>query len=250
MKFRPVDPRRVARFFRRHGTIAILTVLAIVAFTTLASIGATDRRGDMARTANATLASAAEKARAILDRQQRGLDQLARTAAVATDAATQQLLDQLPALAPGITGAALADPSGMVEQRSASGADETVLAALAADAAKEAAAQPSAPMLVTQTLRDGDGGTAMVGLARPWRTADGRLGGVALVALDRSAVAGLDLVRRDGSALFTDDKATGAPPVALGDFPMMLRDRPPSSGFWSRHGAWPFGALAIFGSNT
>ena len=71
---------------------------------------------------------------------------------------------------------------------------QAALAVLAADAAKEAATRPGAAMLVTQTLRDGDN-VALVGLARPWQTADGRLGGVALVAIGRSALVGLDLVR-------------------------------------------------------
>jgi len=246
MKFRFADPLCAAGILRRYGAIATLAAIAIAGFTALAAIGASERRSDAAHTANATVADAADKARAVLDRQQRGLRQLARIAATAPDAAARQFLDQVPFLAPGIRGAAIVDPTGMVQLRSTDGFDETALAALAADAAKEAAAQPGSAMLVTQTLRDGDGQAAFIGLARPWLDGDGRLGGVALVALDRSAFAGLDLMREDGSPLFAQ-ASTGGRQVALGDFPLMLRFPPPRAGFWTRHGAWPFVAFAMVG---
>jgi signal transduction histidine kinase len=246
MIFRFADPRRAAKLFRRHGAIATLAAVAIIGFAVLAVIGATDLRRSEARAARQTVATAIERAQAILDRQQRGLDQLARVAATASDAAAQQFLDRLPSLAPGIRGAALGDPTGMV-QLSAAGPDkpglnETALAALGADAAKEAAAHPDATMLVTQTLRE-DNETALVGLARPWLNADGNLAGIALVAVDPTAFAGLDLVRGDGSPLFDRD-ADGAKQVAVGGYPLMLRYTSASAGFHVPHGAWPLIAVA------
>jgi signal transduction histidine kinase len=250
MIFRFADPRRVAKLFRRHGAIATLAAVAIIGFAVLAVMSATDLRRSEARAARQTVTTAVERAQAILDRQQRGLDQIARIAATASDAAAQQFLDRLPSLAPGIRGAALGDPIGMV-QLSADGPDkpgldETALAALGADAAKEAAAHPDATMLVTQTLHE-DGETALVGLARPWLNADGNLAGIALVAVDPTAFAGLDLVRGDGSPLFGHG-ADGAKQVAVGGgYPLMLRYTSASAGFHVPHGAWPLVAVAAIG---
>ncbi len=245
MNFRLVDTRRAAEFFRRYGAMAILAAIVIVSLAGLADLGVHDRRGDATRTANQAVAIAADTARAILDRQQRGLDQLARIAATAPDAATQRFLNQLSSLAPGVRAAAIGDPTGTVELRSDDELDEPILAALTTDAAKEAAQNPRAAMLVTQTLRDGD--ATLVGLARPWLDVDGRFTGLALVAIDRSALAGIDLVRADGSPLFTGDSKPNTRQVALEGFPLMLRYAPPVTGFWRSRGAGPFVAIAIVG---
>jgi signal transduction histidine kinase len=245
------DPRRATKLVRRHGAVATLAAAAIIGFAVLAAIGTSDLRRDEARAARQTVVAATQRAQAILDRQQRGLDQLALIAATASDAAAQQFLDRLPALAPGIRGAALGDPTGVV-QMSADGPgkprlDETALAALSADAAKEAAAHPDATMLVTQTLRE-DNETALVGLARPWLSADGNLAGIALVVVDPTAFAGLDLARSDGSPLFGNGDEGRTKQVAVGGgYPLMLRSMPTSGGFHMPHAAWPLAAVAAIG---
>lgn len=241
MNFRFADVRRIV--MRRRAAIAVLAAVALGALAALAVIGASGRRADEAQAMRRAVAGAADRARAALDRQQRGLAQLADIAAVATDAAAQQFLDRLPALAPGIDGAAVADAAGTVQLRSAGGVATTVLATLAAEATREAAARPDAALLVTPTLRV-DGAPALVGLARPWHAADGRLGGVALVAVGRDAFPGLALARSDGSPLFDADSDTAGQQVALADYPLRLGYRAATGG-WN---AWPFAALALLGA--
>lgn len=247
MKFRLLHQRHAWEDLRWHGAVAILAAIVIVSFVALATLCLSDRRVDEARFTHQAVASAADRARAILEHQQRDLDQLTLVAAAGNDAATQQFLDQLPSLEPGVRGVAVTDSTGTVQFRSPDQAgkndlDEPALAALAADAAREAVAHPDAAILVMQTLRDRE--TVLVGLVRPWLQGDGRLGGVALVAIDPTAVGGLDLARGDGSPLFSGDDEPGVQQVALGTFPLMLRV-PPSSRVM--HGAWPLIALAAFG---
>ena len=246
MQFSLAEPTRPTEIFRRYGSVAILAAIIVAGFAALAAVGAGDRHRDQAQEARAAATSAAETARAILDRQQRGLDALARVGATASDAAAQQFLDRVSTLAPGIRGAALADPAGTVELRSAPGADsraldEPAFAALAADAAKQAAVNPAATLLVTQTLRDGD--TAIVGLARSWPGVDGRPGGVAVVAIDATAFPALEIARDDGSPLFAAAATPGEQRVALAGYPLTLNLAPPHK----RLGSWPFIAAAGFG---
>lgn len=249
MIFRFAEPPRPAEVFRRYGLIAILAVVAVAGFAVLAAIGVSDRRGDEAHAARMALASATDTARVILDRQQRGLKKLAQIGATEPDAAARQFLDRASALAPGIRGAALTDSAGTVELRSAGGLDEAAFAALAADAAKQAAADPAATLLVTQTLHDGK--TAIVGLARPWQNADGRLGGVAIVAIGATAFPGLDIARGDGAPLF-GAPTPGLRRAALGPYPLTVGYAPPQK----NSGGWPFvaaagvGTAALFGLIT
>jgi signal transduction histidine kinase len=252
MIFRFADPHRVAKAAHRHGAIAMLAAAAIIGFAVLVVIGTTDLRRNETRAASRAITANMERAQAILDREQRGLDQLALIAATGSDAAAQQFLDRLPSLAPGIRSAALSDPAGMVQMRADDSAgtppDDAALVALAADAAKEAAAHPGTVMLVTQTLHEADGATALVGLARPWLNAQGNLAGVALVIVDSTAFAGLDLVRDDGSSLFgdaVDQSATKQ--AALEGFPLMLRYPSAATGLHVPHGAWPLIAGAVIG---
>jgi signal transduction histidine kinase len=219
MIFRFAEPARAVEISRRDGAVAILAAIAIAGFVALALIGASAQRSDEARATQAAIADATDRARAILDRQQRGLDALARIGVSASDATAQQFLDRVSSLAPGIRGAALADPAGAVDLRSADGLDQTALAALAAAAAKEAAADPAVAMLVTPTLHDGP--SAVVGLARVWQATDGRVRGIALVAIDAAAFPALDLARADGTPLFAA-AARRAKRVALAGYPMTL----------------------------
>ena len=252
MMFRPACPGRAAETFRRYRAIAIVLAIVFIGLVAPAIIGASDRRSEAARVANQAIDNAIDRARAILDRQQRGLDLLVAIAASAPDATAQQFLDRAATLAPGIRGAALTDATGMIQLRSAGGLDkggldEAALSALGADAAREAADAPDAAMLVTQTLHDGDDGTALVGLARPWRNAGGGFAGVALVAIDPATLAGLDLVRSDRSPLFAEDDMPGAQSIALGDFPLMLRYKPPATQLRGLRGPWPFVAVGAIG---
>ena len=244
MSFALVDLRQVAAILRRHGAVAAFAAVVIVALAALATLGATDRRSDTTRADYQDGLSAADRAQTILDHQQRSLDTLGRIAATQSDTMVQLYLDQLPATAPGIRGAALADPAGTVQSRSAGGIDDLGLNALTANAAKLAAAHPDAPMLVTRTIRNADVG--LVGLAHPWLGANGQLAGIALIALDRSAFAGLDLVRDDGTPLFGQPGATNPRRIALGDFPLMLSA--PSADTVSPLDDMPFIAMAVLGS--
>jgi signal transduction histidine kinase len=243
MFFILVNLRHGAAILRRHGAVAVFIGIAIVSLAALAMLGATDRRDDTARADYQASLSAADRAQTILDRQQRSIDTLARIAATQPDATVQLYLDQLPATAPGIRGAALADAGGAVQLRSTGSIDDLGLDTLMGDAAKAATAHPDAPMLVTQTIRDADAG--LVGLAHPWLGTDGRLAGIALIAIDRSAFAGLDLVRDDGTPLFGELGTTSARRIALGDFPLMLSAPPADTA--SPLDDMPFIALTALG---
>jgi len=243
MMFHFAAPPRPAQAARRYGVTGILAAVVVAAFAVLMTIGASDER----RAAHAATATATDTARALLDRQQRVLDAVTRIGAAASDATARQFLDHASALAPGIRGAALADPAGTVELRSTGGLDETAFTALAGDAATQAGANPDAPFLTTRTLRDGS--DALVGLARPWRYAGGRLGGIALVAIDAAAFPGLDLARGDGTPLFAGAAASDAKRITLNPYPLTLA-YPPAQ---KRTAAWPFiaaagiGTVALFG---
>jgi signal transduction histidine kinase len=219
MMFRLINTRRAVELLRRHGATAALAALVIVGFAALAAIGAIERRGDEARVKTA----AAEASRALLDREQRTLDQLARVAAGSADEATQRLLDQIPLLAPGTRAAAIYDPTGMLLLHSIGGAEEITLATFGAAAARQAAAPHAAAMLTTAAIRDSIAGAELAGLARPWVGDDGKLAGIALIAIDNSVFGAL---RLDPDA---------APGGAIS--PAM-------------RGAWPFVAIAVIGVTT
>jgi hypothetical protein len=238
-----VNLRHVAALLRRHGAIAVFVAIVLVSLAALAMLGAADRRDGTARAEYQASLSAADRAQTILDRQQRSLDMLAQIAATRSDTTVQLYLDELPAMAPGIRGAALADASGAVQLRSTGSIDDLGLGALMADAAKAAGAQADAPMLVTQSIRDAD--ASLVGLAHPWLGTDGRLAGIVLIAIDRSAFPGLDLAREDGAPLFGQPGGTGTRPIALGDFPLMLSA--PAADTASSLDDTPFIALATLG---
>jgi signal transduction histidine kinase len=236
--------RHITAIFRRYGVIAAFAALVIVSLAALAMLGAMDRRHDAVRANHQASLSAADRAQAILDHQQRSLDALARIAATQSDTTVQLYLDQLPASAPGIRGAAIADAAGAIQSRSTDGIDDLELAVLTADAAKIATTHVGgAPILVTQTIRDAD--TRLLGLAQPWLGTDGRLAGIALLAVDRNAFAGLDLVRGDGTPLFGDNSVLNTQRIALGDFPLMLSV--PSADTASPMDDTPFIALALLG---
>ena len=250
MSLRIAELPRPLEIFHRYGGAAILAAIAIAGIIALALVGASERRSDATRTAHAVVAKATDGARAILDRQQRGLDALAQIGATASDATAQQFLDRTILLAPGIRAAALADPTGTIELRSAAGIDDTALAALAADAAKEAAANPAAAMLVTATLDDGN--STIIGLARPWQMTGGGLGGVAIVAVDATAFAGLEPARADGTPLFAPAAGPGAKRVALEGYPLTLALAlpPPHNVSWRSIAAAGIGIAALLGLLT
>jgi signal transduction histidine kinase len=218
---RLVDRRRAAELLRRHEAIALLAALVIIAFAALAAIGATDRRSDEARAKTAS----AEVARATFDRQQRMLEQLAAVAAGSADETTQLLLNRIPSLTPETRAAAVYDPSGMMLQRSASGIDQATLATIGADAAKQAAARPAAAMLEMAPVRVGNSGATLIGLAHPWRDADGKLAGIALVVLDHSTLG------QFGTPLLANANGSRGPAI-----------------FPARRGAYPFVAVAAIGT--
>lgn len=240
MKIRFAAFARAAAVFRRHGIVAVLAAIALAAFLGLALIGTSGRDHDRARAADAAAADALDKARTSLDRQQRGLDELASIGATASDAEAQRFLDRLAGLIPGVRGAALADPAGAIELQSIGSLRQSVLAALAVDAAKQAGEQAGTAMLVTVPQRDD--GIAIVGLARPWRV-DGQLGGIAVVALDATAFPGLDLARVDGTPLFGAPR-NGVTRIPLGDSPLALVRGATATRFIG----WPFVAAAGIGS--
>jgi signal transduction histidine kinase len=230
--------RRVADWLRRQGALA-LTVIAIGALVALAGLSLTDRRAADASATRQSIAQATEQARAILAQDRRILDRLAASAAIADtpDSATLRLLGQAPGLAPGLRAAMLFDPTGAPL---AGDEVDTAVAALGVGAMRAGLAQPGVPLLVTATVRDGE--TSLVGLAQPWFASDGAVGGVAVIALDRSAFAGLDIVRDDGTPLFGDDSAASntARTMAIADWPLALRYSPIATPLSAQlRAAWP-----------
>jgi signal transduction histidine kinase len=251
MRFRFLDARRAADWLRRQGPITALAILAIVGLVALGAFGVAERRSEQARFARQSIAASVAAAQAILDREQRGLDRLAAVGATSNDAAVQLLLDQMPSLTPGTRAAALFDATGTLMLRSAGPSAGDQLAALGDEAAKQAAVRPPAAMIVTGPVRDA-AGEPLIGLARPWQDVEGNISGFALVALDPSAFAGLDLVRDDGTPLFGDKSPmSDARYVARGDFPLKLQVAVASPTAWGvlRH-AWPFVAIAVIGGGA
>lgn len=251
MMVRLVDMHRAAELLRRHGAIVTLAMLVIVGFAALAAVGATEHWSDRAQAARRAVADATAEALAILDQQQRELDQLAAAAATSGDEPTQFLLDRIPLLAPGTRAAALYDPAGMLLLRSMGRLDEIALAALGNEAAQQARDRPDSAMLVTHVVHDALDGGPLIALARPWRSVDGGFAGVALVALDRSAFAGLELLRVDETPLFGgagEPEIAGSRHAAIGEFPLLLRYRPTApTAVQALHGAWPLVAIAVIG---
>jgi signal transduction histidine kinase len=227
MTQRPAHTLRVADWLRRQGAV-VLAAIAIGALLALAVLGLADRRAADVDATRQSIAQATEQARMILAQDRRILDQLAASAAIAEtpDAATLRLLDQTPTLAVGIRATVLFDPTGA--PLAGDGVDAAI-AALGTGAVRAGLAWPGAPLLVTPAVRDGE--TPLVGLARPWLASDGAIGGVAVIVLDRSAFAGLDIVRRDGTPLFGDDREAGnaARTIAIADVPLAVRYIPIST---------------------
>jgi signal transduction histidine kinase len=239
MMFNLAAPPRSAQAVRQYGVIAFLAAIVVAGFAALVAIGMSGER----HAAHAAMATATDTARVLIDRQQRGLDVLARIGASAPDATALQFLDRAPALAPGIRGAALVDSAGAIELRSSEGLGETAFAALAGDAARQAATHPDAPLLTTRTLQDGN--DAIVGLGRPWRDAGGQLAGIALVAIDANAFPGLDLARGDdGTPLFAATVAPDAKHIPLNPYPLTLAYLPAQKAI----AAWPLVAAAVIGT--
>jgi signal transduction histidine kinase len=238
-------PRRVVERCRRHGAIVVAVGVVLTSLAALAGIAIGERRDDELRRARQITIAETERAGAILNSQQRVLDRLAQTATVEDDTATRRFLDQLPALSPGIRGAAIADYTGAVQFSTANGIDKTVLEPLAADAVQRARAHPGATMLVTQPLRDRE--TTLVALARPWLATDGHVGGVVLVAIDPATVPGLALLRDDGTPLFGDGGARNRQPVAIGAFPLKLNAPAALGKFHLIHALWAPIVLAALG---
>jgi signal transduction histidine kinase len=241
MVFSLVELHRSVEAVRRHGAVAAATAVIVIVLFALAAVGVSARHTGEARLTGQSEAAAIDKAGAILDRQRRALDDMARLAATQSDAAMQQFLDRLPSLILGVRGAAIADTSGTVQLQSAASLDPAALATLAADAAKAAEAQPGGALLVTPTLRDADG-AAIVGLARG--VPAGIAGpGIALMAIDASVFPGLDLVRDDGSSLFGGTNAAASLPIA--GLPLRLA-APTGRPSWVTQ-ALPFVAAAMLG---
>lgn len=156
MVFSLVELRRSVAVRRRHDMIAVSATIIAIVLCGLAASGISERYSGAVELTKQSEAAAIDKASAILDRQRRSLDELARLAATRSDAAVQRFLDQLPSLLPGIRGAAIADSGGAVQMRGGASLDPASLASLAADAAKAAEAQAGVVLSVTQTLHDAD----------------------------------------------------------------------------------------------
>jgi len=241
MVFSLVELRRSVEALRRHGTIAVSAAIIAIALFGLAASGIYECHSRAVELTKQREAAAIDKANAIVDRQRRALDELARLAVTQSDAAVQRVLDQLPSLLPGLRGAAIADAGGTVQMRGGASLDPAALATLAADATQAANARPGAALLVTQTLHDADG-AAIVGLARALPA--GIAGaGAALIVVDPSAFPGLDLVRSDGSPLF--GAAAAAVSLPIGDVPLRLAS-PTDEASWVKQ-ALPLVAAAGLG---
>lgn len=217
MLFHLLDTWRAAEPLRRHGAMAALAGLVMAGFTALTVIGVTDRWRDEARAEHA----ADTAARAELERDRQILDRLATAGMTSADEPTQRLLDQIPTLTPGVRAAALYDPTGMLSLRTAGGPEQALLAQLGAEAAKQAAARPGVTTLATTPVRDGSDAPP-VGLARPWLDSEGKIGGLALIALDDPAAQRLGALTADG-------------------------DKPAVPAFRQWQSAWPFAVVSIVG---
>jgi len=250
---------RAADRFRRRGTIVVLAAVAIAAAAALAGLGIAENRAGDARVAQGALTGAADTARVIVDRDRRLLD---RMAGIATPAgAAGDFLDQVPALAPGIRAAALLDPAGTAVARAAGDFDDGSLALLGRTVARAIAFHPGAALVVVPGLIGADGAPTLAALARPWTSADGLSGGIAVIAIDRTAFAALDalpmlpgasridVLTRGGMPLFAAvgvPEAAGSSETEIADFPLMLRYRP-ITGYVGRmlESAAPFALIAL-----
>ena len=235
MTRRFMDMNRTAELFRRHGIVVTLTATVVGALALLAALTVAGRRSDEARTSRNVVATAADAAHAILAEERRLLDRAAVVAAIDQPSAA------IPVSLPGTQAVASFDPTGALTGRSAGRLDDATLAALGAAAVREANTGPGATVLITGAVRDPKLDTAVIALARPFFAADGALGGVVLVALDRAAFAALDrlrilppsahldLLRADGAPLFDEMDApdsTSGRRAEIADFPLALRYRP------------------------
>jgi signal transduction histidine kinase len=251
--------RRAADLFRRRGTIVVLGAVSIAAVTALAGLGIAASRAGDTRVMQGALAGAADTARVIVDRDRRLLDRMTEIAP--PDGAAGDFLDQVPALAPGIRAAMLLDPAGIPVARAAGGLDDGLLARLGHTVARAIAFHPGAGLVVIPGLDDAEGAPKLAALARPWSSADGLSGGIAVIAIDRTAFAALDalpmlpggsridVLTRGGVPLFTAAdaaEAAGSSETEIVDFPLMLRYRP-ITGYVGRmlEGAAPFALLAL-----
>jgi signal transduction histidine kinase len=235
MTRRLVDMSRAAELCRRHGAVVSLTAIVIGALALLAVLTVAGRRSDEAHISRNVVATAADAVHAILAEDRRLLDR------VAAAAASDQPSAAVPVSLRDAQAIASFDPTGVLTGRSMGPLDDATLAALGAAALREATARPGATTLLTRAVRDPALDTAVIGLARPFFAADGAMGGVALVALDRSAFAALDrlrilspgahldLLRADGAPLFDETDApdsAGSRRADIADFPLALRYRP------------------------
>ena len=241
MTRRFIDINRAAELCRRHGTVVTLTAIVVGALALLAVLTVAGRRSDEARAGRHVVATAADAAHAILAEDRRLLDRAAAVAA--SDQPSAPILVSLP----GTRAVASFDPTGALAGRSVGPLDDATLAALGAAAVREANTRPGSTMFITRAVRDPGIATAVIGLARPFFAADGALGGVALVAIDRSAFAALDrlrilppnahldLLRDDGAPLFDETDAldgAGSRRAEIADFPLALRYRPATTEVW------------------
>jgi signal transduction histidine kinase len=264
MTLRFVDTRRAACLVYRRGAIVVLTTLAVAAVVALTALGIGERRAEDARATKETLAEAVDTAQTVLGYDRRLLARMTREAAAGlSDDPAGQFLGPLSDLAPGFRAAVLLDPAGTPLAHAPGGFDDGTLAVLGAAAARAVAAQPGAALLAIPTIRDDGGNPVLAALVQPWSGADGVSGGIAAIAIDRTAFAALDrlptllkggrfeILDAGGSALFGSDseaEAGGARQVALPDVPLLLRYRPPvNHAARMLHAAAPFVLTALAG---
>ena len=237
MFLRFTDPRRAARPFRRSAPAAALAALALAALVMLAALGIRERQAADHRAVDETVASATDEADAILDRDRRLLDAMARGAA--TDAGAGDPgrgLATLAELAPDLRAIALFDPAGGPLAPAPGNLDRNTLATLGAAAARAVTAQPGATLLVLPQVVGRDD---LAALARPWAGANGVPTGIAAIAFGRDSFAALDrlpslpkgsrldLLAADGTPLFAADRApVEAYRFAIPGSPVLLRYRP------------------------
>jgi signal transduction histidine kinase len=225
MTYRLLDPRRAVEKLRQHGAIAALASAILGAFTVLAVLTVAEYRAGAAGDARRELAVAGAAARQGLDQDRRVLDQLAAsTAADMVANSNPPFVNLVPSLAPGIRAAVLLDPTGAVTARSPDAEDDAVLAGLAGQAVTQIMADRPAPVVVMPVPRQPE--AEVIGLARPWFAADGAIGGIALIALDRTAFAGLDIMRPDGTRLFGGASGADMRQEGIPGFPLLAAYRP------------------------
>jgi signal transduction histidine kinase len=264
MTLRFVDTRRAAGLICRRGAIVVLTTLAVAAVVALTALGIGERRADDTRASKETLAEAVDTAQTVLDGDRRLLARMTREAAAGlADDPSGQILGPLSDLAAGLRAAVLLDPAGVPLAHAAGGLDDGALAALGVAAARAVDTHTDAALLAIPAIRDDGGNPALAALVQPWSGAGGVSGGIAVIAIDRTAFAALDhlpalpkgsrfeILDADGSALFGGDsqaEAGGARQVALSDVPLLLRYRSPvNHAVRMLHAAAPFVLVALAG---